>query len=118
MILSFTNIYYKYDDEILNIYFYNRLKFKFLFFDGGFFYKKNESLDTNSNEVIEIRENEDFDFYILLGQKILIKIFFYPDDKSINGVSQIFKIMKPSNKEYNIFWDDFVNHSKDLDFEL
>lgn len=121
--------YWYNSDGRLSLYFIASLLKSFLFFNGSDFYIK--SIDTlpsedlllpltNLNEtsfskqIKGIRQNEDSDFYLLLNDNSILKIYSAPDDVYDNRVMQLITLIEPkkSNQQYLDALMDYQDYSR------
>lgn len=120
--MTFDKIYFKTTNTNLELILYNSSENNGIFFNGGGFIVK-DNVNTKElkgfkelskcNSLIEIRENMDFDFYLLFDNNEIMKISYKPNDSYINGVEQVFEFYNNKNIMYNEILDDF-NNSKTM----
>lgn len=115
-------------DGRLSLYFIASPLNNFIFFDSADFYIKSAdklppddmllpltSLNETSfpKQIIGIRQNEDGDFYLLLNDNSILKIYSAPDDVYDNRVMQLITLIEPkkSNQQYLDTLMDYQDYS-------
>lgn len=126
---EFNLAYYWYNkDDRLTLYFIAPTLNAFIFFNGKeFCIKSTDKLPpedillplANLNEtsfplqIKGIRQNEDGDFYLLLNDNSILKIYSAPDDVYDNRVMQLITLIEPkeSNQQYIDTLMDYQDYS-------
>lgn len=128
---SFDQLYYSYDEhEMLHLYFYQVQTNRCLYASPTKLVWRDEIDTTNlvrcnldilsgmseTDRVIkEVRQNEMFEFYFLLGDNSILKTFTTGDNCSKKGFIYTFNIYSPTEKYYR---DELMEEYDDAIIEL